>query len=75
MKKRKLEEEENPEVKEPEEGECTGSENDDISDENTPDISTNSESEHEEEQGLLLIYFYLSILFFILSRYFSVYLL
>lgn len=59
MKKRKLaHEEENSEVREPEDGECSESENDGISDEITPDISTNSESEREEEPGLLLKYIY-----------------
>lgn len=48
MKKRKFV---NEEDKEHEEGECSGSESDDISDQTTPDISINSESDHEEEQG------------------------
>lgn len=52
------------EDKEPEEGECSGSEIDGVSDEIIPDISTNSESD-DEEQGLLFQFFFL-ILFFIL---------
>ncbi|CAL1681908.1 unnamed protein product [Lasius platythorax] len=53
VKKRKIiSEEENSEDKEPEEGECSESENDDISDEITPDVSTNSESDYEDEPDL-----------------------
>lgn len=56
VKKRKIiSEEENSEDKEPEEGECSESENDDISDEITPDVSTNSESDDEDEPGLLFL--------------------
>lgn len=56
VKKRKIiSEEENSEDKEPEEGECSESENDDISDEITPDVSTNSESDYEDEPGLLFL--------------------
>lgn len=53
VKKRKfVNEEENSEDVEPEEGECSESEKDDgISDEITSDMSINSESDHEEEQG------------------------
>lgn len=51
MKKRKFSNEETVQNKEHEEGECSGSENDDNSDEITPDVSINSESDHEEEQG------------------------
>lgn len=50
MKKRKHEEENSAE---PEDGECSESENDD-SEKITPDLSTNSESDHDEEQGLYL---------------------
>ncbi|XP_072764551.1 angiogenic factor with G patch and FHA domains 1 isoform X3 [Anoplolepis gracilipes] len=57
VKKRKIKsEEENSEDKEPEEGECSESENDDVSDEITPDISTNSESDYEEEPDLAKSY-------------------
>lgn len=56
VKKRKIvNEEENSEDTEPEEGECSESENDDVSDEITPDISTNSESDYEEEPGLFIL--------------------
>ncbi|XP_070161472.1 angiogenic factor with G patch and FHA domains 1 [Polyergus mexicanus] len=57
VKKRKIvNEEENSEDIEPEEGECSESENDDVSDEITPDISTNSESDYEEEPDLAKSY-------------------
>ncbi|XP_067203473.1 angiogenic factor with G patch and FHA domains 1 isoform X3 [Linepithema humile] len=58
VKKRKfVNEEENSKDVEPEEGECSESEKDDgISDEITPDISINSESDHEEEQDLAKSY-------------------
>ncbi|XP_018312230.1 angiogenic factor with G patch and FHA domains 1 isoform X1 [Mycetomoellerius zeteki] len=50
VKKRKfISEEENSEDKVLEEGECSGSENDGISDEIIPDVSTNSESDDEEQ--------------------------
>lgn len=50
-----MSDEKNLEDKEPEEGECSESENDGISDEIIPDVSTNSESD-DEEQGLLFIH-------------------
>ncbi|KAL6428657.1 hypothetical protein ACFW04_007930 [Cataglyphis niger] len=57
IKKRKIvNEEENSEDTEPEEGECSESEKDDVSDEITPDISTNSESDYEEEPDLAKSY-------------------
>lgn len=57
MKKRKFINEENSdsEDKITEEGECSESENDGISDEIIPDVSTNSESD-DEEQGLLFVH-------------------
>lgn len=57
VKKRKIISKEDSKDKEPEEGECSESEKDDISDEITPDISTNSESDCEEEAGLLFLTF------------------
>lgn len=51
-----MSDEKNLEDKEPEEGECSGSENDGISDEIIPDMSTNSESD-DEEQGLSFVIF------------------
>ncbi|XP_050456396.1 angiogenic factor with G patch and FHA domains 1 isoform X1 [Cataglyphis hispanica] len=57
IKKRKIvNEEENSEDTEPEEGECSESEKDDVSDQITPDISTNSESDYEEEPDLAKSY-------------------
>lgn len=58
MEKRKHEEEEN--LEELEDGECTESETDEISEEITPDpdLFTNSESDREEEQGSLLVILY-----------------
>ncbi|XP_011067127.1 PREDICTED: angiogenic factor with G patch and FHA domains 1 isoform X3 [Acromyrmex echinatior] len=54
VKKRKLKsEEENSGDKVLEEGECSGSESDGISDEIIPDVSTNSESDDEEQGGTL----------------------
>jgi len=54
MKKRKfISEKQNSDDKVPEEGECSGSENDNVSDE-ILDVSTNSESD-DEKQGLLLL--------------------
>ncbi|XP_018312231.1 angiogenic factor with G patch and FHA domains 1 isoform X2 [Mycetomoellerius zeteki] len=56
VKKRKfISEEENSEDKVLEEGECSGSENDGISDEIIPDVSTNSESDDEEQGSLFLV--------------------
>jgi len=53
VKKRKfISEKQNSDDKVPEEGECSGSENDNVLDE-ILDISTNSESD-DEKQGLLL---------------------
>ena len=61
VKKRKLiSEEENSGDKVLEEGECSGSESDGISDEIIPDVSTNSESD-DEEQGLFCICYYFCI--------------
>jgi len=55
VKKRKfISEKQNSDDKISEEGECSGSENGNISDE-IPDISTNSESD-DEKQGLLLVH-------------------
>jgi len=54
VKKRKfISEKQNSDDKIPEEGECSGSENDNVSDE-ILDISTNSESD-DEKQGLFVI--------------------
>jgi len=62
MKKRKfISEKQNSDDKVPEEGECSGSENDNVSDE-ILDISTNSESD-DEKQGLLIVH---SIFFYAL---------
>ncbi|XP_032676009.1 angiogenic factor with G patch and FHA domains 1 isoform X2 [Odontomachus brunneus] len=52
VKKRKHEEN----SAEPEDGECSESENDDTSEEITPDLSTNSESDRDEEQDLAKSY-------------------
>ncbi|XP_011150988.1 angiogenic factor with G patch and FHA domains 1 isoform X2 [Harpegnathos saltator] len=52
VKKRKYEEN----LEEPEDGECSESDNDDISEEITPDLSTSSESDREEEQDLAKSY-------------------
>lgn len=57
MKKRKFTSDEENLADEPEEGECSGSENDGISDEIIPDM-TSSESDNEE-QG----FFYYSCIF------------
>jgi hypothetical protein len=51
VRKRKFVSEEEESSEEHEEGECSESENDDISDQITPDVYINSESDHEEEQG------------------------
>ncbi|XP_014489188.1 PREDICTED: angiogenic factor with G patch and FHA domains 1 [Dinoponera quadriceps] len=53
VKKRKYEEENSGE---PEDGECSESETDDISEEITPDLSTNSESDREEEPDIAKSY-------------------
>lgn len=53
---------ENLEDKELEEGECSENESDDISDKIILDVSTNSESD-DEEQGLLFVY----SMFFLMS--------
>lgn len=67
-------EDENLGGNEPEEGECTNSDSDDIIT-NTHDISTDSESDRENEQGLLLfiIVYCLSYIFAFFLRCFCVY--
>lgn len=62
MKKRKYEEENSGE---PEDGECSESENDDTSVEITPDPSVNSESDREEEQGFFVCLFTFQCFLFI----------
>lgn len=57
MKKRKFTSDEENLADEPEEGECSGSETDGISDEIIPDI-TSSESDNEE-QGFFIICIFL----------------
>lgn len=65
VKKRKIINEEENSKDDPEEGECSESEKDDgILDEISPDISINSESDHEEEQGYLCFFFFLTFVCF-----------
>lgn len=67
MKKRKLAQDgENLKEDEPEEGECSDSDSEQSSYNVTPELSTNSDTENEEEQGSKIIVFTFILTYFIL---------